>query len=133
MPPHLRIARPVADLHRSVDMYCRGLGLRIVGSFENHDGFDGVMLAPAGAAYHFEFTRCRTHPVAPTPTAEDLVVFYVPDPGEWQAACSAMLAAGFAQVVSFNPYWENCGRTFQDADGYRVVLQREQWSDAPAA
>jgi hypothetical protein len=114
-------------------MYCRGLDLRIIGSFEDHAGFDGVMLAPAGADYHFEFTQCRTHPVAPTPTAEDLVVLYVADFGEWQAACSAMLAAGFAQVVSFNPYWEQCGRTFQDPDGYRIVLQRGQWSNAPAS
>ena len=131
MPPQLRIARPVSDLHRSVDMYRRGLGLRVVGSFEDHAGFDGVMLAPAGADYHFEFTQCRTHPVAPTPTAEDLVVFYVPDPGAWRAACSAMLAAGFTQAASFNPYWERCGRTFQDADGYRVVLQCEAWSNSP--
>lgn len=114
-------------------MYCRGLGLRIVGSFENHDGFDGVMLGLPGSDYHFEFTQCRTHPVAPTPTAEDLAVFYVPDPGDWQAACSAMLTAGFTQVVSFNPYWENCARTFEDPDGYRVVLARERWSNVPAS
>lgn len=36
------------------------------------------------AGWHLEFTRCRAHPVAPAPTAED-------------------------------------------ADGYRVVLQRAAW------
>ena len=29
---------------------------------------------------------------------------------------------GFAAVKSFNPYWDQCGKTFEDPDGYRVVL-----------
>lgn len=110
-------------------MYCRGLGLRIVDGFENHEGFDGVMLGLEGASYHFEFTHCRTHPVAPAPTPEDLVVLYIPTAAEWQAACGRMLTAGFQQVASFNPYWESNGRTFEDPDGYRTVLQQAEWSN----
>jgi catechol 2,3-dioxygenase-like lactoylglutathione lyase family enzyme len=127
--PHLRIARPVADLARTRTLYCRGLGLRVLGSFANHEGFDGVILGLPGAGYHFEFTHCRSHPLAPASTAEDLAVFYIEAPGEWQRACAEMLAAGFRQVASFNPYWDRCGRTFEDADGYRVVLQSGSWSD----
>jgi catechol 2,3-dioxygenase-like lactoylglutathione lyase family enzyme len=124
----LRIARPVRDLATSTDMYCRGLGLRVVGSFEDHDGFDGVMLGHPGSSYHFEFTHCRSHPVEPMPTLEDLVVFYVPRETEWRTLCESALAAGFEPVASFNPYWAVRGRTFEDADGYRVVLQCDDWS-----
>ncbi len=113
-------------------MYCRGLGLRILGSFENHDGFDGVMLGIVGSSYHFEFTYCRSHPVAPAPTPEDLMVLYVPLEAEWRTACARMLAAGFRQVDSFNPYWETRGHTFEDPDGYRVVLQQAQWINEEA-
>jgi len=109
-------------------MYCRGLGLRVVGSFENHAGFDGVMLSLEGSNCHFEFTRCRSHPVAPAPTPEDLLVFYMSVATDWIAACDRMVAAGFEQVTSFNPYWEVHGRTFRDPDGYRIVLQQEAWS-----
>jgi len=109
-------------------MYCRGLGYIVLGSFEDHDGFDGVMVGAQGSGYHFEFTRCRAHPVPPTPTAEDLAVFYVPDAAEWQGACARMFAAGFKAVAPFNPYWEARGRTFEDDDGYRVVLQNAEWS-----
>ncbi|MBS0337946.1 MAG: VOC family protein [Proteobacteria bacterium] len=130
MPPHLRIARPVTDLTRTKSMYCDGLGLRVIDRFENHAGFDGVMLGLPGSAYHFEFTFCRTHPVVPAPTAEDLAVFYFPDHSEWQAACARMLAAGFRQVASFNPYWDLRGKTFADPDGYRVVLQNDEWNNA---
>ena len=56
---HLRIARPVTELERSATMYCRGLGLKEVGRFEDHQGYDGVMLGAPGLPYHFEFTRSR--------------------------------------------------------------------------
>jgi catechol 2,3-dioxygenase-like lactoylglutathione lyase family enzyme len=129
MTHQLRIARPVRDLSITTAMYCRGLGLRLVGRFEDHDGFDGVMLGLKDSGYHLEFTRCRTHPVAPAPTPEDLLVFYVPTAAEWQTACASMLAAGFKQVSSFNPYWETRGRTYEDPDGYRIVLQQAEWSN----
>lgn len=124
MTPHLRIARPVSDLARSTGMYRRGLGLQVLGRFTDHDGFDGAMLGRAGAHYHFEFTRCRAHPVRPTPTVDDLLVLYIPAKSEWRASCSKMLAAGFRRVASFNPYWEVRGRTYQDRDGYRIVLEQ---------
>jgi catechol 2,3-dioxygenase-like lactoylglutathione lyase family enzyme len=123
---HLRIARPVSDLAKTTTMYCRGLGLRIIGSFENHDGFDGVMLAFSSSNYHFEFTHGRSDAVAPSPTAEDLIVLYIPEAAEWSAACVSMLDAGFKRVRSFNPYWEIRGRTYVDADGYRIVLQNAE-------
>jgi catechol 2,3-dioxygenase-like lactoylglutathione lyase family enzyme len=129
MPHHLRIARPVRDLARATDMYRRGLGLQVLGGFENHEGFDGVMLGTPGADHHFEFTRCRTHVVAPTPTVEDLLVFHVPAADEWEAACERMLGAGFRRVAAFNPYWDVRGLTFADDDGYRVVLERAEWPE----
>ena len=129
---HFRIARPVTDLERSVRMYVRGLGLREIDRFENHDGFDGVMLGHPDLAFHFEFTRCRHEQVAPSPTPEDLVVIYLPDHGEWARVCEHLLEAGFLRVPSFNPYWEQRGRTFADTDGYRLVVQNDSWPSAPA-
>jgi hypothetical protein len=131
MTPHLRIARPVTDVERAANMYCQGLGLRILASFRNHDGFDGIMVGVPAAGYHLEFTRNRRHPVTPSPTGEDLLVLYYRSESEWQLACGGMNAAGFAAVSSFNPYWNLRGRSYQDPDGYRVVLQREAWASRP--
>jgi catechol 2,3-dioxygenase-like lactoylglutathione lyase family enzyme len=133
MQHHLRIAKPVRNLAATQAMYCHGLGLRVVGSFENHQGFDGVMLGTVGGAYHFEFTRCRGHPVTPAPTAEDLAVFYIPALPDWREACANMLAAGFRLVASFNPYWDAKGRTYEDPDGYRIVLQNAAWSNVESS
>lgn len=127
MPLHLRIARPVSNLEHSVALYRNALGLEEIARFENHEGFDGVMLGKSGLDYHLEFTYCRTHPVVPAPTPEDLLVFYLPELEEWETACQRMLAAGFTEVASFNPYWQYHGRTFADPDGYRIVLQQAAW------
>jgi hypothetical protein len=108
-------------------MYRAGLELQRIGHFQDHEGFDGVMLGTPGGAYHFEFTHCRSHPIKPTPTPEDLLVFYVPDRNEWALRCEAMATAGFKRVTSLNPYWEREGRTFEDHDGYRVVVQCAPW------
>jgi catechol 2,3-dioxygenase-like lactoylglutathione lyase family enzyme len=133
MAPHLRIARPVTDLSRTEPMYRAGLGLERIGHFEGHDGFDGVMLGEPGGSYHLEFTYCRAHPVEPTPTPEDLLVLYVPERSDWLRRCEAMVAAGFQSVASLNPYWDKQGRTFEDHDGYRIVVQSAVWTSRAEA
>ena len=127
MPVQLRIARPVTDLLRTVAMYKHGLGLEEIGSFVEHDGFDGVMIGTRGAEFHLEFTFCRRQPILPTPTGEDLLVFYLPEFETWVQTCNNMVAAGFTETKSFNPYWAQDGRTSKDDDGYRVVIQRAAW------
>jgi hypothetical protein len=131
MASYFRIARPVTDLSRVEAMYRDGLGLLRLGQFHDHEGFDGVMLGEPGATYHFEFTHCRSRPIKPTPTSEDLLVFYVPEREGWVSRCEAMEAVGFKEVASANPYWEKRGRTFEDPDGYRVVIQCAIWTNAP--
>ena len=105
-----------------------GVGLARLGTFDDHDGFDGVMLGVPGAAYHLEFTRKRGHIVGRAPTGDNLLVFYLPDEQQWQEAINRMIVAGYEPVPSFNPYWDRAGRTFEDPDGYRVVLQNAPWS-----
>lgn len=39
-----------------------------------------------------------------------------------------MKLQGFPTVPSFNPYWDRQGVTFEDPDGYRVVLQNAAWT-----
>lgn len=125
--PILRIARPTDDLEALLAFYRDGLGLSLLFRFEDHDGFDGVMLGREGAPYHFEFTRVRGHLAGRAPSQDNLLVFYLPDVEEWKAAVKRMQDAGFAPVTSFNPYWDREGVTFEDPDGYRVVLQKAAW------
>ncbi len=125
--PELRIARPSDDLDALPAFYVEGLGLRLLGRFEDHDGFDGLILGLPGAGYHLEFTHARGHRAGRAPTRDNLLVLYLPDPVVWEAAVARMIAAGFAPVPAFNPYWDRAGRTFEDPDGYRIVLQCQDW------
>ncbi len=127
MKAHLRVARPTDQLQAIAKMYEQGLGLKVLGHFEDHAGFDGIMLGDESMPYHFEFTHHRGHSVGKAPTEDHLIVFYIPDKAEWEAFCSRMVSAGFKQVTSYNPYWDVHGRTFEDLDGYRVVLQNTAW------
>jgi hypothetical protein len=128
MQPTLRIARPATDLPATTKQWTTAFDLQVLAEFNDHAGFDGVMLGRPGGGYHFEFTVCRAHPVQPAPTAEDLVVFYLPEKEAWEHACERALHAGLTKVQSFNPYWDESGATFADRDGYRVVLQNAAWS-----
>ena len=58
-------------------------------------------------------------------TKDNILVFYHPERDSWTASCARMEAAGFQVVPSWNPYWDASGRTFEDPDGYRVVLQND--------
>jgi catechol 2,3-dioxygenase-like lactoylglutathione lyase family enzyme len=126
----MRVARPTDRLDEVVRFYTDGLGLRVIGSFEDHDGFDGVMVGAPGAAYHLEFTRKRGHAAGRAPTEDNLLVFYLPDLEEWRRAVARMQSAGYQPVASFNPYWDHHGKTFEDPDGYRVVLENASWRPA---
>src|SRR4051812_9492635 len=130
---HLRVARPSDDLDAVVRFYRDGLGFSVLASFEGHDGFDGVMLGHAGACYHLEFTRKAGHAAGRAPTQDNLLVFYLPDRSEWQAAVDRLLGLGRRPVESFNPYWDRGGATFEDPDGYRVVLHNAAWPASPQA
>jgi catechol 2,3-dioxygenase-like lactoylglutathione lyase family enzyme len=123
----LRIARPTDDLEALLPFYRDGLGFEVLYRFADHDGFDGIMLGHRGAPYHLEFTRRRGHRAGRAPGADNLLVFYLPERAAWQAAAERMRQAGFAPVAAFNPYWDRQGLTFEDPDGYRVVLQNTAW------
>ncbi len=123
---HLRVARPTNDLGAVTRFYREGLGFEQLYGFRDHAGFDGVMLGHPGAAYHLEFTRRAGHDAGRAP-GQDMLVFYLPDPDEWRCAVDRLEAAGYAAVAAFNQYWDRQGRTFEDPDGYRVVLQNAAW------
>lgn len=120
---HLRVARPTDDLETLARMYAEGLGLSVVGEFRDHDGFDGIILGRPGLGYQLEFTRQAGHTAGRAPTKDNLLVFYHPERADWEASCARMTEAGFTSVKSWNPYWDDAGRTFEDSDGYRVVIQ----------
>ena len=124
IPRHavLRIGRPTDNLEAITKMYQEGLGFEVIGGFDNHGDFSGRMLGHPDHAYHLEFTTHTTEKAGRAPSKEHLLVFYLHDPIEYQAAIKRMRKSTFIEVASFNPYWEGGAKTFEDLDGYRVVI-----------
>lgn len=119
---HLRVARPTDNLEALLPFYRDGLGFKLLLRFDKHEGFDGMMLGHKKAGYHLEFTSSDTHKAGKAPTPDNLLIFYLPEQVSYEEAIKRMEGHGFSPIASFNPYWDRCGKTYEDPDGYRVVL-----------
>ncbi len=122
----LRVGRPTNDLEQITKMYVDGLGFEIIGGFDNHGDFSGRMVGHPEHHYHLEFTTHRTEKAGRAPSLENLLVFYVPRKEDYDLAIQRISNSGFKKVISFNPYWEGGGQTFEDPDGYRVVITNSE-------
>lgn len=120
-----RFARHTDRLDEVVHFYRDGLGLREIGRFADHDGYDGVFLAIPGTETHLEFTTGGSHG-APAPHPETLLVLYV---GSSEAVAQLCAHVGAEPVEPANPYWQRHGVTLADPDGFRVVLVPGSWPD----
>jgi ribosomal protein S18 acetylase RimI-like enzyme len=120
----LRVARHTERLDAVVAFYRDGIGLREIGSFRGHEGYDGVFLEVPETGAHLEFTAGGGHGAAPVAHPESLLVFYL---GDEDAVRKAAARLGADPVAPANPYWAEHALTFADPDGFRVVLVPEPW------
>jgi catechol 2,3-dioxygenase-like lactoylglutathione lyase family enzyme len=118
-----RVARPTNQLQKLVEFYRDGIGLKVIGSFEGHDGYDGIMLGLPDASYHLEFTQYVEGSPCPPPTKDNLLVFYFSDKDARDKIVQRLNQMGYKEVPPENPYWKNTGVTIEDPDGWRIVLQ----------
>ncbi|HEY1594594.1 MAG TPA: VOC family protein [Thermoleophilaceae bacterium] len=120
----LRVARHTERLDQVVAFYRDGIGLKEIGGFHDHDGYDGVFLEVPGTEAHLELTSGGEHG-APVPHPESLLVLYL---GNAEAVQAVAARLGVGPVPPANPYWAEHGLTFEDPDGFRVVLVPEHWA-----
>jgi catechol 2,3-dioxygenase-like lactoylglutathione lyase family enzyme len=116
-----RIARHTEDLNRMIDFYGRILGLKVLGEFKNHLNYDGVFLGSPSSDWHLEFTVSGIPPIH-FPDDDDLLVFYASSIAEFNTIKERLIANRVKHVKPKNPYWERNGITFEDPDGFRIVL-----------
>jgi len=119
-----RTARHTDNLKKIIDFYCGILGLEVLGVFHDHDNYDGVFIGITGADWHLEFT-VSDKPAQHSPDRDDLLVFYSKDEAELKRVQQRFTTAGIPELKAENPYWEANGITYEDPDGYRIVLAKE--------
>ncbi|MEU2668828.1 VOC family protein [Streptomyces sp. NPDC007164] len=125
---HIRIARPSRDLAAAERFWAHGLGLDVLWRAEAERApgtHDLLMLGHPDAPWHLELV----HGGEPHPTEQDLLVLYLDGPVP-EETVGRLEEHGGKRVESPNPYWNAWGVTFEDPDGYRLVLCRRGWSNS---
>ncbi|MFD1040536.1 VOC family protein [Virgibacillus byunsanensis] len=118
----IRIARPTDKFDEVIDFYEKGLGLKRITDFANHDGYTGVILGLPNASYHLEFTKHAEGSPCPAPTEDNLFVFYIPEMNEITNVAERIHKMGYPEVLPENNYWKEKGITIEDPDGWIIVL-----------
>jgi catechol 2,3-dioxygenase-like lactoylglutathione lyase family enzyme len=119
----VRFARPTDQLDAVVAFYRDGLGLPVIGGFEDHAGYDGVFIDLPGSGAHLEFTTHVSGSPCPAPTLDNLLVIYTDDASGPVEYAERLREFGVEPVEPENPYWLSAGAlTFEDPDGWRVVI-----------
>ncbi len=117
-----RFARPTDKIEKIVEFYTRGLQLRVLSEFRDHAGYRGVMIGLPDSTYHLEFTQDDRLTPCPAPTKDNLLVLYFASVEEYNRIHSCLLTLGCEPVEPENPYWSGKSLTFEDPDGWRIVL-----------
>jgi len=116
----LRVARHTTNLDAIVRFYRDILGLEVLGSFSEHQNYNGVFLGLKGADWHLEFTTSNEPPVHQA-DEDDLLVFYV-SPDKYEVLKNKFANNNIPKLTPKNPYWDKNGTTYADPDGFGVVL-----------
>ena len=117
-----RIARPTGRLAEVVRFYTEGLQLNMLYSFEGHGGYSGAMIGLPGVNYHLEFIQDKKGTCGTAPTKENLLVLYFKSEDDLLKIRKSLESMGNHPVEPENPYWQDKSWTYEDPDGWRVVL-----------
>lgn len=118
---NLRVARHTNNLEQIKSFYIDILGFELLGSFENHDNYDGVFIGKPNSDWHFEFTTSDDK-ANHTFDEDDIVVLYPTAASEYDDLIRNLSNSNIISIASKNPYWNDNGKMFQDPDGYRIVI-----------
>jgi hypothetical protein len=117
---HTNLLKPI------VDFYTQIIGLKLLGEFESHEGYDGVFIGLEDAfnkkgGWHLEFTVSWEQPLH-RPDEDDLLVFYPDTTEEYQAILLRMKVANIKKYRPKNGYWQRNGIAVLDPDNYGVII-----------
>jgi len=119
-----RYARHTNKLQAIIDFYTYVLGFKKLGSFENHEGYNGVFLGLGTSDWHLEFTESNDL-AKHTPDEDDLVVFYYSKQAQIDHIIEQAKKLNIYPIKSKNPYWQAKGIELRDPDNYGVILTLE--------
>ena len=119
----LRVARHTVNIEKIKSFYVEFLGMEVLGEFQGHDGYDGIFIGLPEKDWHLEFTISE-HPPELKSDEDDLLVFYTKNPDQFKSILERAHNLGIDELKSRNPYWNLKGKTYQDPDGFKIVVAK---------
>lgn len=116
-----RYARHTTDLNCIIAFYTEIAGLKRLGGFNDHSGYDGVFLGFDNMDWHLEFT-VSNYKSQSTFDEDDALVFYVTSKEELEQKRNLLLKKEVELLKPKNPYWEENGIMICDPDGFRIIF-----------
>lgn len=117
----LRVARHTDDLEKIKTFYIDVLGFELLGSFENHDNYDGIFIGKPNLDWHFEFTKSDKK-ANHFSDEDDVLVLYPETNSEYKKLINSLISYNILTITSNNPYWNVNGKMFLDPDGFRIII-----------
>ncbi len=117
-----RTAWQTDRLEACVRFYHELVGLPVLGRFDDHAGYDGVILGLPDSRAQLELTTHRLGSPASPSAPDDLLVLYLDDRAVVQEIARRYVEAGGDVVDPENPYWDGRALVLADPDGRRLVL-----------
>lgn len=117
----LRVARHTNNLEKIEAFYVNVLGFERLGSFQNHNNYDGIFIGKSDLDWHFEFTESNdkaNHHF----DEDDIIVLYPTTILEYNNLLDSVSNNNISIITSKNTYWNENGKMFLDPDGYRIVI-----------
>ncbi|WP_300564557.1 VOC family protein [Flavobacterium sp.] len=122
---HLRVARHTNDLEKIKSFYIDILGFELIGSFENHNNYDGIFIGKPNLDWHFEFTKSNEK-ANHISDEDDIIVLYPETISECNQLIDKLLNNNTSFIASKNPYWNDTevsgAKMFLDPDGFRIII-----------
>lgn len=116
-----RFARHTNNLEKLKQFYVAVLEFELLGSFKNHNNYDGIFIGKINENWHLEFTQ-TTEIVTITCSDDDILVFYPNSKSEYDTIIKKIKNNAIEFIKSENPYWNENGKMILDPDGYRIVI-----------
>ncbi|OIQ21656.1 MAG: prolyl endopeptidase [Flavobacterium sp. MedPE-SWcel] len=118
---NLRVARHTNNLDEIIIFYKNILSLEVLGSFENHDNYDGVFIGNKNMNWHLEFTKSN-EVIDHQFNDDDILVFYPPTSSIYNKIIENINKHKIKVLKAKNPYWHKNGILIQDPDGYNIII-----------
>jgi catechol 2,3-dioxygenase-like lactoylglutathione lyase family enzyme len=117
----LRFARHTNNLDKIKSFYTNILGFEVLGSFENHNNYDGIFIGKPNLNWHLEFTKSNEK-VNFNFGEEDYLVFYSENQYEYESLLEKISENKIKIIKSKNPYWNENGKIILDPDGFGIII-----------